>query len=477
MLNLKKLLDKPEHNSISEILNVIALLSKKEKKEAYVVGGFVRDLIMQRVLNDIDIMVVGDGINFAKKIAEVLGIKKIVPFEKFGTALIPGKKVQIEVASARSEEYLFNSRKPNKVTYTDLNGDLVRRDFTINAMAMNLSLENFGDIIDPYNGKNDIKKKLLRTPLDPDETFSEDPLRMMRAAYFSSKLGFSFGRKCLESIKRQSERIAIVSWERIRDEFIKILQTDKPSIGLNILQETGLMKIVFPEIDKMYGIDQTAEWHHKDIFTHTLQVVDNSARLSNKMEIRFAALVHDIAKPNTRRIDKKKGYTFHGHDAVGERMIKKVAARLRLPNKLKKYLEKLTLLHLRPISLVKDVVTDSAVRRLMVAAGEDLDDLMVLCRADITTKNPNKISKYLKNFENVEKKMTSVFKKDNMKKFQSPIRGAEIMNLFKIGEGKQVGIIKKTIEEAILDGRIENDYDEALAFLKTISIDTKNNIN
>ena len=477
MLNLKKLLDKPEHNSISEILNVIALLSKKEKKEAYVVGGFVRDLIMQRVLNDIDIMVVGDGINFAKKIAEVLGIKKIVPFEKFGTALIPGKKVQIEVASARSEEYLSNSRKPNKVTYTDLNGDLVRRDFTINAMAMNLSLENFGDIIDPYNGKNDIKKKLLRTPLDPDETFSEDPLRMMRAAYFSSKLGFSFGRKCLESIKRQSERIAIVSWERIRDEFIKILQTDKPSIGLNILQETGLMKIVFPEIDKMYGIDQTAEWHHKDIFTHTLQVVDNSARLSNKMEIRFAALVHDIAKPNTRRIDKKKGYTFHGHDAVGERMIKKVAARLRLPNKLKKYLEKLTLLHLRPISLVKDVVTDSAVRRLMVAAGEDLDDLMVLCRADITTKNPNKISKYLKNFENVEKKMTSVFKKDNMKKFQSPIRGAEIMTLFKIGEGKQVGIIKKTIEEAILDGRIENDYDEALAFLKTISIDTKNNIN
>ena len=477
MLNLKKLLDKPEHNSISEILNVIALLSKKEKKEAYVVGGFVRDLIMQRVLNDIDIMVVGDGINFAKKIAEVLGIKKIVPFEKFGTALIPGKKVQIEVASARSEEYLSNSRKPNKVTYTDLNGDLVRRDFTINAMAMNLSLETFGDIIDPYNGKNDIKKKLLRTPLDPDETFSEDPLRMMRAAYFSSKLGFSFGRKCLESIKRQSERIAIVSWERIRDEFIKILQTDKPSIGLNILQETGLMKIVFPEIDKMYGIDQTAEWHHKDIFTHTLQVVDNSARLSNKMEIRFAALVHDIAKPNTRRIDKKKGYTFHGHDAVGERMIKKVAARLRLPNKLKKYLEKLTLLHLRPISLVKDVVTDSAVRRLMVAAGEDLDDLMVLCRADITTKNPNKISKYLKNFENVEKKMTSVFKKDNMKKFQSPIRGAEIMNLFKIGEGKQVGIIKKTIEEAILDGRIENDYDEALAFLKTISIDTKNSIN
>ena len=235
------------------------------------------------------------------------------------------------------------------------------------------------------------------------------------------------------------------------------------------------MKVVFPEIHKMYGIDQTSEWHHKDIFTHTLQVVDNAARLSNKMEIRFAALVHDIAKPNTRRIDKKKGYTFHGHDAVGERMIKKVALRLRLPNKLKKYLEKLTLLHLRPISLVKDIVTDSAVRRLIVAAGEDLNDLMVLCRADITTKNPNKISRYLNNFENVEK-MDSVLK-DDMKKFQSPIRGQEIMQLFKIGEGKEIGIIKKSIEEAILDGRIENDYDEALAFLKTIKLDKINNIN
>ena len=430
---------------------------------------------MQRKLNDIDIMVVGDGINFAKKIAEALGIKKIVPFEKFGTALIPGNKIQIEVASARSEEYLSNSRKPNKVTYTDLNGDLVRRDFTINAMAMHLSSKNFGDIIDPYNGRNDIEKKILRTPLDPDETFSEDPLRMMRAAYFSSKLRFSIESECIESIKRQSERISIVSWERIRDEFIKILQTDKPSIGLTILQDTGIMKIVFPEIDKMYGIDQTAEWHHKDIFTHTLQVVDNAARLSNKMEIRFAALVHDIAKPNTRRIDKTKGYTFHGHDAVGERMIKKVATRLRLSNKLKKYLEKLTLLHLRPISLVKDIVTDSAVRRLMVAAGEDLNDLMILCRADITTKNPNKISKYLKNFENVEEKMVSVLKKDDMKKFQSPIKGKEIMTLFKIGEGKQIGIIKKSIEEAILDGKIENDYDEALAYLKTIKIDNIDN--
>jgi putative nucleotidyltransferase with HDIG domain len=474
VLNIKKLLNKPEYNSILKILNIIVSVSRKEKKEAYVVGGFVRDLIMKRRLNDIDIMVVGDGINFAKKIADELGIKKIVPFEKFRTALIPGGKIQIEVASARSEVYLSNSRKPSKVNYTDLNGDLVRRDFTINAMALHLSSKHMSKVTDPYNGRNDIIKKILKTPLDPDDTFSEDPLRMMRAAYFSSKLGFSIEEKCLSSIKRQSERIRIVSWERIRDEFIKILQTEKPSIGLNILQSTGIMKVVFPEIDKMYGINQTSEWHHKDIFTHTLQVVDNAAKLSSKMEIRFAALVHDIAKPITRRIDKKKGYTFHGHDAVGERMIKKIALRLKLPNKLKKYLEKLTLLHLRPISLVKDIVTDSAVRRLMVAAGDDLNDLMILCRADITTKNPNKISKYLKNFDNVEKKMTLVQKKDKMKKFQSPIRGKEIMTLFKIGEGKQIGIIKKSIEEAILDGKIENDYDEALAYLETIKIDNIN---
>ena len=465
MKNIQDLLEKVQNKYIHEILRIVTRVSKKEDKSVYIVGGFVRDLIMEKELNDIDIMVVGDGINFAKKIASEIGVKKIVPFEKFGTALIPNKNIQVEIATAREEKYNSESRKPSKIIYTDLKGDLVRRDFTINAMAMHVSIENFGLLTDPYNGSADIENKILRTPLDPDETFSEDPLRMMRAAYFASKLGFKIEDKCIDSIKRQSERIKIVSWERIRDEFIKILKTEKPSIGLRILQETGLMKIVFPEIDEMYGIEQTAEWNHKDIFDHTLQVVDNAAKLTDKMEIRFAALVHDIAKPNTRRINKKKGYTFHGHDAVGERMISHVAFRLRLSKKLKIYLEKLTLLHLRPISLVKEIVTDSAIRRLIIAAGDDLNDLMVLCRADITTKNSNKIKKYLNNFDKVEIKISKVNEKDNMRKFQSPIRGNEIMSLFKLKEGKQVGVIKRAIEEAILEGTIENTYDDSYQYL------------
>ena len=288
---------------------------------------------------------------------------------------------------------------------------------------------------------------------------------MMRAAYFSSKLNFKIDQNTLNSIKKTSHRIKIVSSERIRDEFIKILNTDKPSIGIVLLQKTGLLKFVFPEIDRMYGMDQTSEWHHKDIFAHTIQVVDNAAKLSEKMEIRFAALVHDIAKPNTRRIDKRKGYTFHGHDAVGEKMINEVAKRMKLPNVLKNYLKKLTLLHLRPIALVKDIVTDSAVRRLMVAAGDDLDDLMILCRADITTKNPKRVKQYLKNFEKVEQKMGNVLEKDSIKSFQSPIKGNEIMDICEITEGPTVGRIKKTIEEAIINGDIENNHQEALDFL------------
>tara|TARA_Y100000814_G_scaffold278809_1_gene240911 strand:- start:9 stop:908 length:900 start_codon:yes stop_codon:yes gene_type:complete len=290
----------------------------------------------------------------------------------------------------------------------------------------------------------------------------------MRAAYFSSKLNFKIDQNTLNSIKKTSHRIKIVSSERIRDEFIKILNTDKPSIGIVLLQKTGLLKFVFPEIDRMYGMDQTSEWHHKDIFAHTIQVVDNAAKLSEKMEIRFAALVHDIAKPNTRRIDKRKGYTFHGHDAVGEKMINEVAKRMKLPNVLKNYLKKLTLLHLRPIALVKDIVTDSAVRRLMVAAGDDLDDLMILCRADITTKNPKRVKQYLKNFEKVEQKMGNVLEKDSIKSFQSPIKGNEIMDICEITEGPTVGRIKKTIEEAIINGDIENNHQEALDFLMDI---------
>jgi len=382
--------------------------------------------------------------------------------------MIPNKSVQIEVATARTESYNDDSRKPSEVVYTDLKGDLLRRDFTINAMAMDILPDTFGNLTDPFGGIADINKKILRTPLDPDETFSEDPLRMMRAAYFASKLGFTIEKECRASMKRQAYRIDIVSWERIRDEFIKILKTKKPSVGLVILQKTGLMETVFPEIHVMYGMEQTSEWHHKDIFAHTLQVVDNAAELSDKMEIRFAALVHDIAKPNTRRIDKEKGYTFHGHDAIGERMLNKVARRLKLSNTLKEYLKKLTLLHLRPIALIKDIVTDSAVRRLMLAAGDDLDDLMILCRADITTKNPNRVKQYLKNFKKVEEKMSNVTERDAMKAFQSPVCGAEIMEICGLTEGRKVGEIKEAIEEAILDGKIDNSYDAAKDYLLEI---------
>jgi putative nucleotidyltransferase with HDIG domain len=468
MLNLNKLLNDSKNANVLSILKAAGELGYQEGIEVYVVGGFVRDIIMGNPLNDIDLMTVGDGIKFARKLADELGVKTIVPFKKFGTAMIPNKEIQIEVATARTESYNDDSRKPSKVNYTDLKGDLLRRDFTINAMAMDIRPTTFGELTDPFGGIADIEKKILRTPLDPDETFSEDPLRMMRAAYFASKLEFDIENECRASMKRQASRIDIVSWERVRDEFIKILATKKPSVGLVILEKTGLMEIVFPEIHVMYGMEQTSEWHHKDIFAHTLQVVDNAAKLTDKMEIRFAALVHDIAKPNTRRIDKKRGYTFHGHDAIGERMLDKVALRMRLSNSLKAYLKKLTLLHLRPIALVKEIVTDSAVRRLMVSAGDDLDDLMILCRADITTKNPNRVKRYLKNFEKVEEKMSNVVNRDALKAFQSPIRGNDIMEICGLTEGRNVGKIKEAIEEAILDGIIENTFDDAKKYLLKI---------
>ena len=468
MANIKDLLKINGYGVAHSILSKAGELGERDGIEVYAVGGFVRDLLMGRPINDIDIMTVGEGIPFAEKLAKKLGKNKVVPFKKYGTALIPDSNIAIEVATARTEVYDDDSRKPSKVVYTDLKGDLLRRDFTINAMAMDINPSRFGDLTDPFGGIADIEKKVLRTPLDPDETFSEDPLRMMRAAYFASKLGFTIEQECRTSMKKQSHRIEIVSIERIRDEFIKILKTDKPSIGLVILQKTGLMKIVFPEIHVMYGMDQTSEWHHKDIFAHTLQVVDNAATLSDLMELRFAALVHDIAKPNTRRIDKNKGYTFHGHDAIGEKMIETVAKRMKLSNELKNYLKKLTLLHLRPIALVKDIVTDSAVRRLMVAAGEHLDDLMTLCRADITTKNPKRVKQYMRNFKKVEDKMANVVERDAMKKFQSPVGGEEIMSVCGLKEGREIGQIKKSIEEAILDDKIDNTHEAALQYLHEI---------
>ncbi len=475
MENIAHLVDKQP--KLRDMLVRIGEIASHHKKEVYPVGGIVRDLLEEREIKEVDLMVIGDGIDFAKILAEKFGVSKIVPFHRFSTAHIPLRPIPIEVAAARQETYSDDSRKPKKVTFTNLEGDLLRRDFTVNAMAMSVASADFGKVFDPHNGLNDLKNKKLITPLDPNQTFSEDPLRMIRAAYFASKLNLTIDEKCFNSMVKQASRISIVSQERITNEFCKILSTSKPSVGLNILQQSGIMKIIFPEIDVMYGMDQSSEWNHKDIYYHTMQVVDNAAMLSGKMKLRFAALVHDIAKPNTRKIDPKKGYTFHGHDAIGERMLNRVAKRMRLSNDLKNYLKKLTLLHLRPIALAKKNISDSAIRRLMVAAGDDVKDLLTLCRADITTKNPNKIKKYLSNFERVEIKMSDVIERDKLKAFQSPVRGKEIMELFNLAPGKIIGSIKSEIEEAILDGKIENTHEAAKQYLMTLQEKYSNTLN
>ena len=463
MANIRHLIE--ENTISSDVLRLAGELSARYEQDVYAVGGYVRDLFLGREIKEIDFMVVGDGIKFARALADELKVKKIVPFQRFSTARIPYKKIPLEVASARTESYDESSRKPDKIRYTDLKGDLLRRDFTINAMAIDLHPKRFGELADPFKGILDLQAKHLVTPLDPDKTFSDDPLRMMRAAYFSAKLDMRVDPKIKESINRQAERIKIVSWERITAEFCKILSCPKPSIGLKLLQHTGLMKYIFPEIDAMYGLDQTSEWHHKDIFSHTLQVVDNAAALTKEMRVRFAALVHDIAKPKTRRIHEKKGYTFYGHDFFGSKIVQKVAKRMKLPNELNTYLQKMTALHLRPIAIAKEDVTDSAIRRLMVVAGEDIHELMILCRADITTKNSRLVKKYMGNFERVEKRMQNVKELDEMAAFQSPVRGDEIMVIFGIKPGKKVGEIKSAIEEAILNGEIENNYNDAKEFL------------
>ena len=459
-----------QNKRLAKISKVISELSDETQINAFLVGGCVRDLMLNPLAEsiDVDIMVEGDGIDFAEKLARKINVPKIVPFKKFATAKIPFKEYEIEVASARLEKYNESSRSPSEVVMSNIEDDLLRRDFTVNAMAVSLNKENFGEFFDPFNGMEDLSNKILRTPLDSDTTFSDDPLRMMRAAYFASKLSLDIDPSCLESIKNNAERITIVSQERKTNELLKILGTKKPSIGLNILQEAGLMKFVFPEIAVMYGLDQSNEYHHKDIFYHTLEVVDNAAQLSDKLDLRLAALVHDIAKPKTRRLSKSKGYTFYGHDDVGARMLKGISSHMKFSNSTRDYIAKLTALHLRPISLAKKDVTDSAIRRLIVDAGEEIDDLMKLCRADITTKNPKNITKYLGNFDRVEKRMNEVIEIDKLKAFQSPVRGDEIMKMFDLGPGKEVGKIKTMVEDAIINGEISNDYSSAMSFLDQI---------
>ena len=436
--------------------------------EAYAIGGYVRDAILGQKNNDtypdIDITVKGDYNTFSKHLAKELNINTIVPFENFKTSRLVHDEYQIEIAETRKESYVKDSRKPI-VESTTLEEDLLRRDFTINAIAMSLNDKNFGEIIDPLGGIKDLNKGILITPLDPDETFSDDPLRMLRAVRFAAKLDFQIASNILDSISRMSKRLDIISWERITEEILKCLKTDKPSIAFYLMKDTGLLGYVFPEMNVMSGVEIIDGKSHKDVFIHTLQVVDNAANLSDKMEIRFAALVHDIAKPPTKRFDKIKGWTYHGHEEVGRRMIKVVAERMKLSKELRNYLMNMTKLHLRPIALAKKNITDSAIRRLMVEAGENIDDLMILCRADITTKNQRKVEKYINNFNRVEESMRDVKLRDELRNFQSPLNGKEIMKLLNIKAGKKVGEVKSFIEEAILNGDIDNTYDASLDLL------------
>tara|TARA_B100000676_G_scaffold81448_1_gene81479 strand:+ start:1579 stop:3003 length:1425 start_codon:yes stop_codon:yes gene_type:complete len=466
MSNIINLLDtsKVEFKVFEAVKNVASSINC----EAYAIGGYVRDAILGSKINesypDIDITVKGDYMLFSEYLAKELDIKTIVPFENFKTARLVHEDYQIEIAETRKESYIKDSRKPI-VESTTLQEDLLRRDFTINAIAMSLNNESFGKIIDPLGGIKDLNKGLLITPLDPDETFSDDPLRMLRAVRFAAKLNFQIASNILDSISRMSSRLEIISWERITEEIVKCLKTDKPSIAFYLMKDTGLLKFVFPEMDVMSGVEIIDGKSHKDVFIHTLQVVDNAAKLTDKMEIRFAALVHDIAKPPTKRFDKAKGWTYHGHEEIGRRMMKVVAERMKLSKELRNYLMNMTKLHLRPIALAKKNITDSAIRRLMVEAGENIDDLMILCRADITTKNKKKVEKYINNFNRVEESMKDVKLRDELRNFQSPVDGKEIMDLLNIDAGKKVGKVKSFIEEAILNGDIDNTYEDALALL------------
>ena len=434
----------------------------------YVVGGYVRDRLLGQERTDIDIVVVGDGIAFAREAAAVLGIRNVVTFEKFGTAMLPLPQGKLEFVGARTESYARDSRKP-AVAASSLEGDLLRRDFTVNALAAPLHAKGGDvDILDPFAGAADLKAKLLRTPRDPEATFDDDPLRMMRAVRFASQLGFRIDAKAFEAIRAMAPRIAIVSRERTTDEFMKILGTARPSVGLKLFQESGLAAELFPELVDMVGVEQRKEYHHKDVFLHTLKVVDNIAEATTDVWLRFAALAHDIAKPRTKAFKEGIGWTFHGHEDLGARMMKSLFKRMRLPLDKLPYIEKLVRLHLRPMVLVSEEITDSAVRRLLFEAGPEIDDLMTLCRADITSQNPGRVARYLKNYDIVIEKMKEVEEKDRLRNWQPPVRGNEIMEVCGLQPSPLVGVLKDRIEEAILDGEIPNEHDAALAYLLSI---------
>ena len=435
-------------------------------QDTYVVGGYVRDIFLKRRVKDIDFVTLGKGIALARLVAVKLGRGASVnEFGNFGTAAIKWNDYNLEFVGARKESYDRNSRNP-AVESGSLKDDLDRRDFTINSMAISLNRNDYGSLFDPHGGMQSIEYGEIRTPLDPARTYSDDPLRMMRAIRFSTQLGFVIEKESFRAIRENRERISIVSGERIADELNKINLASKPSAGFVLLDEAGLLELIFPELSALKGVEIRDGKGHKDNFIHTLQVLDNVAAKSDKLWLRWSAILHDIAKAPTKRFDEKQGWTFHGHDDLGARMVPSIFKSLRLPlDSQMKYVQKMVRLHLRPIALVRDVVTDSAVRRLLFESGEDIDDLMLLCEADITTKNQEKLGHYLTNFKKVRKKLKEVEEKDHMKNWQPPVSGKMIMETFNIGPCREVGTLKNIIRDAILDGVIQNNAEEATSFM------------
>ena len=449
------------------IFKIIAQASQELNVDSYVIGGFVRDFLLQRDFKkDIDIVAIGSGIDLALKVSELLpNNPKVQVFKNYGTAMLRYKEIDVEFVGARKESYNNESRNPIVENGT-LEDDQNRRDFTINSLAFSLNTRNYGDLVDPFNGLEDLKNKLLRTPLNPDITYSDDPLRMLRGIRFSTQLDFEIEAESLTAIERNKERINIISGERIVDELNKILSTDKPSIGFLHLYKTGLLDIILPELTALNNVEEIEGHTHKNNFYHTLEVVDNICPNTEDVWLRWSALLHDIGKAPTKKFTKKQGWTFHGHEFLGGKMAKKIFERLHMPlnNKLK-FVQKMVMMSSRPIVLAQEIVTDSAVRRLVFDAGEDVDDLMTLCEADITTKNPAKFKKYHNNFDVVRKKIIEVEERDHVRQFQPPISGEQIMELFNLKPSREIGMLKEAVKEAILDGKIPNEYQAAYDFV------------